>query len=149
MASVLAKTCFATSSPYEEKIGYYRAIRHGNQIFVSGTTAVDPCSPTDAPRILHPEDAKQQTLVALEESIRAIQGIGGRGAEDIVRVKMFVSRHEDCEAVGLGFSEILGKHHCGGGGIIGAAATMIVVNGGFINKKMLVEIEVDAIVEQT
>ncbi|KAJ5614888.1 hypothetical protein N7537_000002 [Penicillium hordei] len=147
MASGKTKTCFATSSPYEEKIGYYRAIRHGNQIFVSGTTAVDPSSPTNAPRILHPEDAKQQTCVALEESIRAIQGLGGRGVQDIVRVKMFVSRHEDCEAVGLGFSEILGKHKCNGNGIIGAAATMIVVNGGFINKWMLVEVEVDAIVE--
>ena len=104
MASGPAKTCFATPSPYEEKIGYYRAIRHGNQIFVSGTTAVDPTSPTNAPRILHPEDAKQQTCVALEESIRAIQGLGGRGVQDIVRVKLFVSRHEDCEAVGLGFS---------------------------------------------
>ncbi|KAJ5488450.1 YjgF/Yer057p/UK114 family [Penicillium expansum] len=149
MASAPAKTCFSTSSPYEEKIGYYRAIRHGNQIFVSGTTAVDPCSPINAPRILHPEDAKQQTCVALKESIRAIQGLGGRGAEDIIRVKMFVSRHEDCEAVGLGFSEILGKHNRGGGGIIGAAATMIVVNGGFINKGMLVEVEVDAIVEHS
>ncbi|KAJ5207577.1 hypothetical protein N7449_001956 [Penicillium cf. viridicatum] len=148
MASGPAKTCFATSSPYEEKIGYYRAIRHGNQIFVSGTTAVDPTSPTNAPRILHPEDAKKQTCVALEESIRAIQGLGGRGVQDIVRVKMFVSRHEDCEAVGLGFSEILGKHKCDADGIIGAAATMIVVNGGFINKGMLVEVEVDAIVEQ-
>ncbi|KAJ5357091.1 YjgF/Yer057p/UK114 family [Penicillium concentricum] len=147
MASRPAKTGFVTSSPYEEKIGYYRAIRHGNQIFVSGTTAVDPHSPVNAPQILHPEDAKQQTCVALKECIRAIQGLGGKGPEDIVRVKMFVSRHEDCEAVGQGFSEMLGKHNRGGDGTIGAAATMIVVNGGFINKGMLVEIEVDAIVE--
>lgn len=147
MGSGPAKTCFATSSPYEEKIGYYRAVRHGNQIFVSGTTSVDPYSPTNAPQVLHPEDARQQTRVALEESIRAIQGLGGKGAEEIVRVKMFVSRHEDCEAVGQGFSEILGKHNRGGSGMIGAAATMIVVNGGFINKEMLVEIEVDAVVE--
>ncbi|KAJ5965231.1 YjgF/Yer057p/UK114 family [Penicillium vulpinum] len=133
MASEGAKRCFATSSPYEEKIGYYRAVRHGNQIFVSGTTAVDPCSPANAPRILHPEDAKQHTCVALEGCIQAIRGLGGKGPEDIVRVKMFVSRHEDCEAVGLGFSEILGKHNRGEQGMIGAAATMIVVNGGFVH----------------
>ncbi|CAI7652180.1 unnamed protein product [Penicillium glandicola] len=142
-----AKTCFATSSPYEEQIGYYRAVRHGNHIFVSGTTAVDPDSPANAPQIMYPGDAKQQTRVALEESIRAVKGLGGQGAENIVRVKMFVSRHEDCEAVGLGFREILGKHNRGEGGVIGAAATMIVVNGGFINKEMLVEVEVDAIVD--
>ncbi|OQE44847.1 hypothetical protein PENCOP_c002G05831 [Penicillium coprophilum] len=149
MTSRPAKIGFATSSPYEDKIGYYRAIRHGNQIFVSGTTAVDPCSPANEPRILHPADAKQQTCVALEECIRAIQGLGGKGPEDIIRVKMFVSRHENCEAVGQGFKEILGKHNIGEGGMIGAAATMIVVNDGFINKDMLVEIEVDAIVEQS
>jgi enamine deaminase RidA (YjgF/YER057c/UK114 family) len=149
MASEPAKTGFATSSPYEEQIGYYRAIRHGNHIFVSGTTAVDPHSSANAPRILHPEDAKQQTRIALEECIRAIQGLGGKGPEDIVRVKMFVSRHEDCTAVGQGFREILGKNNRGVGGMIGAAATMIVVNGGFVNKDMLVEIEVDAIVEMS
>ncbi|KAJ5469208.1 hypothetical protein N7475_006960 [Penicillium sp. IBT 31633x] len=146
MASQPAKTCFATSSPYETKIGYYRAVRRHNQIFVSGTTAVDPSSPTDAPHILHPGDAREQTRVALRECIRAIQSLGGNGPEDIVRVRMFVSRHEDCEAVGVGFSEILGKHNDREHGTIGAAATMIVVTDGFINKAMLVEIEVDAII---
>ncbi|KAJ5783288.1 YjgF/Yer057p/UK114 family [Penicillium paradoxum] len=147
MASASAKRCFATSSPYEARIGYYRAIRRGNQIFVSGTTAVDPCSPASAPRILHANDARQQTRVALEECIRAIRELGGTGPEDIVRVKMFVSRHENCEGVGIGFSEILGKHNKSEHGCVGVAATMIVVNGGFINEEMLVEIEVDAIVE--
>ncbi|CAG8885709.1 unnamed protein product [Penicillium egyptiacum] len=117
-------------------------------MFVSGTTSVDPYSPTNAPRMLHPEDARQQTRVALEESIRAIQGLGGKGAEDIVRVKMFVTRHKDCEAVGRGISEILGKYNRAGSGMIGAAAIMIVVNGGFIDKGMLVEIEVDAVMGQ-
>jgi enamine deaminase RidA (YjgF/YER057c/UK114 family) len=147
MASRPPKTCLATSSPYEAKIGYYRAVRHGNQVFVSGTTAVDPCSPPDMPRVLHPGDARRQTRGALAECIQAIKGLGGKGAEDIVRVKMFVGRHEDCEAVGAGFNEVLGKHNNSGVGVIGAAATMIVVNGGFINRAMLVEVEVDAIVE--
>ncbi|KAJ6007222.1 hypothetical protein N7522_005573 [Penicillium canescens] len=147
MASRPTKRCFATLSPYEEQIGYYRAIRHGNHIFVSGTTSVDPLSPANAPKILFPGDAKQQTCTALQESINAIQGLGGKGLEDIVRVKMFVGRHEHCAAVGEGFREILGKQNLGKEGLVGAAATMIVVNGGFINKDMLVEVEVDAIVE--
>ena len=138
------KEFYATSSPFEDIIGYYRAVRHGNHIFVSGTTAVDPHSPASAPQILYPGDAKQQTRVALEECIKAIQALGGKGAQSVVRVKMFVSRHEDCLAVGEGFREVLGKHlHCDGDGQIGAAATMIVVQNGFINKDMLVEIEVD------
>jgi enamine deaminase RidA (YjgF/YER057c/UK114 family) len=142
------KRVYATSSPFEEIIGYYRAVRHGQHIFVSGTTAVDPQSTSSAPQILYPGDAKQQTRVALEECIKAVKVMGGKGAQSVVRVKMFVSRHEDCSAVGEGFREILGKQIEGeGGGQIGTAATMIVVQNGFINKDMLVEIEVDAIAE--
>ncbi|KAI9043647.1 YjgH family protein [Aspergillus affinis] len=139
-----SKQCFATSSPFEEKIGYYRAVRHGQHIFVSGTTAIDPTSPSDAPQILCPGDARQQTRVALRECIQAIQALGGKGAESVVRVRMFVSRPEDCVAVGEGFSEILGRARHPG---VGAAATMVVVRDGFVDARMLVEIEVDAMAD--
>ncbi|KAE8418794.1 Endoribonuclease L-PSP/chorismate mutase-like protein [Aspergillus pseudocaelatus] len=134
---------YATSSPFEEKIGYYRAVRHGRHIFVSGTTAVDPASPSDAPQILFPGDARQQTRVALQECIRAVQALGGKGAENVVRVRMFVSQHKDCVAVGEGYTEVLGRASHPG---VGAAATMVVVNG-FVDERMLVEVEVDAILE--
>ncbi|KAE8149749.1 Endoribonuclease L-PSP/chorismate mutase-like protein [Aspergillus avenaceus] len=142
-ASEPLKQVYATSSPFEEKIGYYRAVRHGQHIFVSGTTAVDPASPSDAPQILFPGDARQQTRVALQECIRAVQALGGKGAENVVRVRMFVSRHEDCTAVGEGFSEVLGRSSQPG---VGSAATMVVVQG-FVDDQMLVEVEVDAILE--
>lgn len=137
------KQFYSTPSPFEERIGYYRAVRHGQQVFVSGTTAVDPASPADAPQILYPGDARRQTRVALEECIRAVQALGGKGPENVVRVRMFVSRPEDCTAVGEGFTEILGRKSQPG---VGAAATMLVVRNGFVDEKMLVEIEVDAIV---
>ncbi|KAL4737339.1 hypothetical protein BDV11DRAFT_206861 [Aspergillus similis] len=137
---------YSTSSPFEERIGYYRAVRHGQHIFVSGTTAVDPASPAHAPQILFPNDARQQTRVALQECIKAIQALGGKGAEDVVRVRMFVSRHEDCTAVGQGFTETLGRGSRPG---IGAAATMLVVRDGFVDERMLVEIEVDAMLDDT
>jgi enamine deaminase RidA (YjgF/YER057c/UK114 family) len=82
--------------------------------------------------------------VILEEIIQAIQAVGGQGAESIVRCKLFVSRKEDCGAVGQGFKDVLGKEN---GEQIGAAATMIVVANGFVDDDMLVEIEVDAIAE--
>ncbi|KAL2859853.1 uncharacterized protein BJX67DRAFT_376001 [Aspergillus lucknowensis] len=127
-----------------ERIGYYRAVRHGQHIFVSGTTAVDPSSPSHAPQILFPGDARQQTRVALEECIKAVQALGGNGPENVVRVRMFAGRHEDCTAVGEGFTQILGRHGQPG---VGAAATMIVVRDGFVDERMLVEIEVDAVVD--
>ncbi|KAJ5735879.1 Chitin synthase C [Penicillium malachiteum] len=139
------KQFHSTSSPWEARIGYYRAVRRGNQIFVSGSTAADPDSPPEAPTVRFPGDARQQTRLILSEIIQAIQAVGGQGAESIVRCRMFVSRKEDCTAVGEGFREILGKHH---GGQVGAAATMIVVANGFVDDNMLVEIEANAIVEE-
>ncbi|RAL09783.1 YjgH family protein [Aspergillus homomorphus CBS 101889] len=149
----MSKQCYATSSPYEEIIGYYRAVRHGQHIFVSGTTAVDPKPSTGAvPQILFPGDAKQQTRVALQECIKAVRALGGRGPEDIVRVKMFVSRREDCLAVGEAFREVLGKGNNASSSSsssssdvvpMGAAATMLVVP--LLDPEMLVEVEVDAV----
>ncbi|KAL4907964.1 hypothetical protein BDW74DRAFT_166542 [Aspergillus multicolor] len=143
-STVPVKQFYSTSSPFEERIGYYRAVRHGQHIIVSGTTAIDPASPAQAPQILFPDDARLQTRVALQECLKAVQALGGEGAENVVRVRMFVSRPEDCTAVGEGFTEILGRKSQPG---VGAAATMLVVRNGFVDERMLVEIEVDAIVE--
>lgn len=136
------KQLYATSSPFEQRIGYYRAVRHGSHIFVSGTTAVDPQSPPSAPQILFPGDARQQTRVALTECVEAVRALGGTECS-VVRVRMFVANPQDCTAVGEGFREVLGKQM---GAEVGAAATMIVVRNGFVDENMLVEIEVDAVV---
>ncbi|KAG2414589.1 hypothetical protein HFD88_003780 [Aspergillus terreus] len=138
------KQFYATPSPFEQRIGYYRAVRHGLHIFVSGTTAVDPQSPPTAPQIQYPGDARQQTRVALEECVTAVRALGGN-KESIVRVRMFVGNPADCTAVGEGFREVLGKHDNAAN--VGAAATMIVVRNGFVDEQMLVEIEVDAVVD--
>lgn len=138
------KKFYATASPFEQKIGYYRAVRHGQQILVSGTTAVDPHSPPSTPQILFPGDARSQARVALEECVNAAQALGGKGPESVVRVRMFVARGEDCGVVGEGFRDVLGKQNGDG---VGAAATMIVVHNGFIDERMLVEIEVDEFVD--
>ena len=138
-----SKQYHATNSPWKAKIGYYRAVRRGPFIFISGTTAVDPSSSSPDAKVLHPGNAKAQAHVAFQQIIKAIQALGGRGAESIVRTKMFVQRQEDCGAVAEAFSEVLGKQN---GGEVGCAATMIVV-GRFVDEDMLVEIECDAMVD--
>ncbi|KAJ5919939.1 hypothetical protein N7454_009774 [Penicillium verhagenii] len=138
------KQFYSTTSVWEARIGYYRAVRRGDLIWVSGTTSVDPVSTASPPLVRFPGDAREQTRVVLNEIIEAIQAVGGRGAESIVRCRMFVNKQEDCGAVGEVFREILGK---GRGGQIGAAATMIVVPGGFVDDNMLVEIEADALAD--
>ncbi|KAM0420353.1 hypothetical protein ACHAPT_011895 [Fusarium lateritium] len=138
------KQFHTTSSPWEARIGHCRAVRYERNIYVSGSTAADPNSPPEAPRVLFPTDAKEQTRVTLEEQLKAIKTLGGKGPESVLRAKLFVSRKEDCEAVAEGFRQVLGRQH---GGQIGVAATMIVVPNGFVDKDMLVEIELDAVAE--
>lgn len=137
------KHFYATESPWEEKYGHYRAIRIGQQIYVSGTTAADPDSPPNKPRVLCPGDARGQTRAILNEIIKAIQNLGGRGAESIFRTQLFLQRHEDAPEVMAGFTEVLGRQL---GGDIGSTAILLVVSN-FADPKMLVEIMVDAIAD--
>ena len=141
--SHLTKQFHATTSPWEENYGHYRAIRVGHQIYVSGTTAADPASPPEAPKMLCPGDARGQTRATLNEIIKAVQSLGGRGAESIVRTQLFIQRQEDAEAVMEGFREVLGRKNGGG---IGTTAILLVVSS-FADPEMLVEIMVDAIAD--
>ncbi|KAK2873785.1 hypothetical protein FQN49_002065 [Arthroderma sp. PD_2] len=144
------KTFYKTPSHFEQIIGYYRGVRHGQHIFISGTTAVNPnkaSSASEPPQVLFPGDAKQQTIAAFRECLRAVDGLGGNGVQSVVRVRMFVGRHEYCGAVGEAFTEIFGDQNnnsSNGDAEIGTAATMLVVQNGFINHEMMVEVEVDA-----
>lgn len=79
----------------------------------------------------------------MNEIIKAIQSLGGRGAESIVRTQLFIQRHEDASAVMEGFTDILGRQH---GGDIGSTAMLLVVSN-FADPDMLVEIMVDAIAD--
>lgn len=78
--------------------------------------------------------------VAIEESLKAIRALGGKGAEDVVRVRMLIDKNEHCSEVGKSFKKVFGQD---GNGV---AATMLVVPGGFVNRDILVEIEMDAMV---
>ncbi|DAA73811.1 TPA_exp: Uncharacterized protein A8136_4014 [Trichophyton benhamiae CBS 112371] len=144
------KTFYKTPSHFEQVIGYYRGVRHGQHIFISGTTAVNPnkaSSAAEPPQVLFPGDAKKQTIAAFEECLRAVTSLGGNGVQSVVRVRMFVGRHEDCGAVGEAFTEIFGDQKSNANNTnaeIGTAATMLVVQNGFINRDMMVEVEVDA-----
>ncbi|KAH6888823.1 YjgF-like protein [Coprinopsis sp. MPI-PUGE-AT-0042] len=121
-----------TSNPYEAKFGYSRAVRKGPFIFVSGTTSISPATG----ELLHPESAYDQTVQIFQEITTAVEALGGR-KEDITRIRMFVTHDEDTTAVGTAMKEVLGG--------IGPAATMI-VGVRFVDEKMRVEIEADAVV---
>ena len=132
----MEKSLYSTNNHFEVSFGYHRAVRRGSFIFLSGTTALSPGSAY----VLCPGDAAGQMTVAIEESLKAIRALGGRGAEDVVRVRMFLGKNEDCQEVGRAFKMVFGQDG------YGVAATMLVVPGGFVNKNILVEIEMDAMV---
>jgi enamine deaminase RidA (YjgF/YER057c/UK114 family) len=76
----------STTNPYEQRFDYYRAVRRGPFIFVSGTTAID--SATQKLRALG--NASAQAAIAMQECISAVEALHGKRT-DICRVRMFVA----------------------------------------------------------
>jgi enamine deaminase RidA (YjgF/YER057c/UK114 family) len=86
-------------SAFEEETGFTRALRDGDHIHVSGMTAVMPDGSV-------PADAGAQADRCFREIIRYVEELGGR-AEDVVRVRMFVTDIADADAVSAAFSRAL------------------------------------------
>jgi enamine deaminase RidA (YjgF/YER057c/UK114 family) len=86
-------------SPFEEEIGFTRAVRVGDRILVSGITAVMPDGSI-------PPDAGAQADRCFAEIVRYIEELGG-AREDVVRVRMFVTDIADADAVSAAFSRAL------------------------------------------
>jgi enamine deaminase RidA (YjgF/YER057c/UK114 family) len=132
---IIASGKHKTLNPYESKFGYSRSLRRGPFIFVSGTTAVDLTGDSIG-KILHPASAHQQALKIFDEIISAVQALDGK-KEDVVRIRMFVTRDEDAEDVGRALKEVFGD--------VRPVATMI-LGARFVDPEMRVEIEADAVV---
>ncbi len=119
---------FSSGGKWEPLIGYSRAVRVGNQVFISGCTAADQNGMVSG-------DAYSQTTKTLETVRLALEGVGASLA-DVVRTRMFLTNIEDWQAVGRAHGEVFGS--------ILPAATMLEVSK-LIAPEMLVEIEVDAV----
>ena len=118
----------SSGGPWEQSIGYSRAVVAGPYIHVSGSTAtVDGV-------LKHEGDAYGQTKVAFQVIERALAE-GGHSLSDIVRTRVYLSDPKDMDAVGRAHGELFGE--------IRPAATML-AGISFINSAILVEIEVDS-----
>ena len=123
-----ADKLISSGGPWEELIGYSRAVVAGNYVHVSGSTAtVDGV-------LQHEGDAYGQTKVAFEVIGKALAQ-AGHSLDDVVRTRVYLANAADMDAVGKVHGELFAT--------IRPAATML-AGIQFINPAMLVEIEVDS-----
>ena len=114
---------------WEEMAGYSRAVRIGDNIHVSGTTATGPDG------LVGGDDPAAQADFIIDKIARAIEQLGGR-LEDVVRTRIFISNVEHWEPV----ARVHGRRF----GHIRPANTL--VEARLIGQEYLVEIEADAVV---
>jgi enamine deaminase RidA (YjgF/YER057c/UK114 family) len=123
-----------STSPYAPIIGFSRAVRVGNHISVGGTAPIDANGKT-----VGVGDPAAQTRQCLE-TIKAALEQAGASLSDVVRTRMLLTRIEDWQQI----AKVRGEYFKD----IRPVDTVLEVKG-FINKEWLIEIEVDAVVDES
>jgi len=121
----------STGTKWEPKLGYSRAVRVGDQVHVSGTTATD-----EGGDVVAPGDAYEQAahvLGIIEDSLAEADA----DPTDVVRTRIFLTDIDDWQAVGRAHAELFGDVR---------PATSIIGVDDLLDPDLCVEIEADAVV---
>lgn len=127
----MPKQLVSTNTIWEEIAGFSRAVRVGNQIHVSGTTATDPNG-----NVVGADDPAAQAHYIIDKIEAAIQQVGGT-LNDVYRTRIYISDKRLWEPVSRVHGERFGE--------IRPANTL--VEAGIIGDEYLVEIEAEAMIE--
>ncbi|EPH43280.1 Rid family hydrolase [Streptomyces aurantiacus] len=117
-----------SGSPWEEAFGFARAVEAGDRVVVGGTTSFK------GPVLYGEGDPYEQTRVAIANALAAIAEFG-LGPESVTAVRLLITHARDVDAVGRAHKEVFDS--------VRPVMTMVVVSG-FVDSRILVEVELEA-----
>ena len=124
------RTQVAGGSPYEETVGFSRAVRVGAHVYVAGTAPVRPDGEVDP-------DPATQARRCWEIALDALDRLGG-DVRHVVRTRQFLTPAADADAVHRGHGVVFGA--------VRPASTMLVV-AALLDPRWVVEVELDAVID--
>ena len=127
---MINKQLISSGSPWEDVVGYSRAVRIGNIVEVAGTTAMD------GDKLVGLGSVYLQTKYVFQKIEKALEQAGA-SLQDVVRTRMYVTDISKWEEVGRAHGELFAT--------IKPASTMVEVSA-LIDERLLIEIEVTAVI---
>ena len=130
----MSRVNISSGAKWESIVGCSRAVRVGSHIMISGTTAFGKDG-----QVVGLGNPYQQTIQILKTIKKALEEAGA-SIKDVVRTQMYVINVEDWESIGKAHGEFFGE--------IKPATTMVEVSK-LIEPELLVEIEAEAVIEES